>query len=98
MSRITGAIGVSVDADDAVKVVYTTGSQGRVYPTLRIGNGLGLDVADASPEVLRRLADAAEELAEWAEERDATDVAAQVAAEDGVRSIGIPAQPGRVAA
>ncbi|WP_328903211.1 hypothetical protein OHR86_27820 [Streptomyces sp. NBC_00441] len=95
MSRITGAIGVSVDGDDRVDVVYTPGYQGRVYPTLRIGNSLGLDVTGASPEVLRQIAEAAEELAGWAEERD---TAAQVAAEDGVRSIGVPAQRGQVAA
>jgi hypothetical protein len=95
MSRITGAIGVSVDGDDDIKVVYTEGYRGRLYPTLRIGNSLGLDVTDASPKVLRQIAEAAEELAEWAEKRD---LAAQVAAEDGVRSFSIPTQPGRVAA
>ena len=95
MSRITGAIGVSVDADDRVEVVYTPGYRGRVYPTLRIGNSLGLDVTDASPKVLRQIAEAAEELAEWAEARD---LAAQVAAEDGVRHIAVPVQRGQVAA
>lgn len=95
MSRMTGVVGISIDADDRIETSYTAGEQGRVYPTLRIGNSLGLDVADASPEVLRQLAEAAEELAEWAEERD---VAAQVAAEDGVRSIGVPVQRGQVAA
>lgn len=95
MSRITGAIGVSVDADDSVEVVYTEGYRGRVYPTLRIGNSLGLDVTGASPEVLRQIAEAAEELAEWAEKRD---LAAQVAAEDGVRHIAVPVRRGQVAA
>jgi len=95
MSRITGAIGVSVDGDDRGEVVYAEGYRGRVYPTLRIGNSLGLDVTDASPEVLRQLRDAAEELMEWAEARD---LAAQVTAEDGVRHIAVPVQRGQVAA
>lgn len=107
MSRVTGVVGVSIDATDNVETAYRTGYQGRQLATLRIGNGLGIDVADASPEVLRKIAAGFEELAEWAKARDeaaevasqaAADVANQVAAEDGVRSIGIPIQGGPVAA
>lgn len=93
MSRMTGCVGISIEAGDRVETSYHAGQQGRQYPTLRIGNSLGLDVTDASPEVLRKLAAAAEELADWAEARDiAAKVADQVAAEDGVRHIGVPVQ------
>ncbi|MFE9855504.1 hypothetical protein [Streptomyces sp. NPDC005780] len=100
MSRVTGVVGVSLAADDQVETAYRTGYEGREFATLRIGNALGIDVVDASPEVLRRIAAAAEELADWREEQDArADVAAQVAAEDGVRHIGVPVQrDGSVAA
>ncbi|MEU9611809.1 hypothetical protein AB0D56_09690 [Streptomyces sp. NPDC048209] len=93
MSRVTGVVGVSIDADDVIETAYRTGYKGAQYATLRIGNALGIDVADASPEVLRRIAAAAEELATWAETRDAAaTVPAEVAGEDGVRWIGVPQQ------
>ncbi|MDX3328845.1 hypothetical protein PV405_29995 [Streptomyces sp. ME02-6979-3A] len=96
---MTGVVGVSVDAGDVVETAYRTGYKGRQYATLRIGNALGLDVADASPEVLREIAAAAEELAAWAEARDAAaEVPNQVAAEGGVRTIGVPYQRDRRAA
>ncbi|KAA6203641.1 hypothetical protein F2B00_03210 [Streptomyces parvus] len=90
---------VSIDADDEIETAYRTGYRGRQFATLRVGNALGIDVVDASPEVLRKLAAGFEELAEWAEARDASaDVADEVAAEDGVRSIGVPFKRGPVAA
>jgi len=99
MSRVTGVVGVSIDADDVSETAYRTGHKGAQYATLRIGNALGIDVTDASPEVLRRIAAAAEELATWAEARDAAaKVPVQVAAEDGVRLIGVPYQRDRRAA
>ncbi|MFE7485553.1 hypothetical protein [Streptomyces sp. NPDC057552] len=99
MSRVTGVVGVSIDATDKIETAYRTGYQGRQFATLRVGNALGIDVVDASPEVLRQLVAGFEELAEWAEARDAAaDVADQVAAEDGVRSIGVPYKRGTEAA
>lgn len=84
MSRVTGVVGISIDASDEIETAYRIGYQGRQFATLRVGNALGIDVVDASPEVLRKLVAGFEELAEWAEARDAAaDVADEVAAEDG---------------
>ena len=99
MSHVTGVVGVSLAADDRIETVYRTGYRGREFATLRIGNALGIDVADASPEVLRQIAAAADELADWCEAQDAAaEVPNQVAAEDGVRSIGVPYTRPEVAA
>ncbi|MYX67315.1 hypothetical protein K388_05049 [Streptomyces sp. KhCrAH-43] len=66
---------------------------------LRLGATLRVEVTDASLDQLDKLADVAADLADMRRDRDrAAEVADQVAAEDGVRSISIPAQPGRVAA
>lgn len=66
---------------------------------LRLGAALRIEVTDASLDQLDKLADVAADLADLRRERDrAAEVADQVAAEDGVRSIGIPAQRGQVAA
>lgn len=88
MSRITGCVGISLAAGDRIETAYLTGPTGMQYATLRVGLSLGIDVADASPEMLRELAAAADELADWREAQDAkADVAAQVDAEDGVRPV-----------
>jgi hypothetical protein len=88
MSRITGCVGISLTDGDRIETAYRTGPTGMQYATLRVGLSLGIDVADASPGVLRALAAAADELADWRETQDAkADVAAQVDAEDGVRNV-----------
>ncbi|WP_405848044.1 hypothetical protein OG211_12120 [Streptomyces niveus] len=88
MSRITGCVGISLASSDRIETAYRTGPTGMQYATLRVGLSLGIDVADASPDVLRALAAAADELADWREAQDAkADVAAQVDAEDGVRNV-----------
>lgn len=75
--------------DDPIEL--HTGTNGRTY--IRIGRSLKVDVTDASIDQLRRLANVADDLVAMREARDDTaDVAAQVAAEDGVRHIGIPVQ------
>lgn len=66
---------------------------------LRLGTALRIDVTDASLDQLDRLADVAADLADMRRDRHrAAEVASQVAAEDGVRSIGVPIQCGPVAA
>lgn len=74
--------------DDPIEL--QTGTNGRTY--IRIGRSLKVDVTDASIDQLRRLANVADDLVAMREDRDTADVAAQVAAEDGVRHIGIPHQ------
>lgn len=60
---------------------------------LRIGAALRVDVTDASVDQLDRLADVAADLAEMQRDRyRAADIADQVAAEDGVRFVGVPFQ------
>ncbi|MFE9777797.1 hypothetical protein ACFYPA_06520 [Streptomyces sp. NPDC005775] len=66
------------------------------FPVVQIGSAMTLHVDQTPTETLLAFAAA---LTEAAEARNAdTDVAAQVAAEDGVRSIGIPVQRSAVAA
>lgn len=100
MSRVIGPVGVSLAADDLIETVYRTGYRGREFATLRIGNALGIDVADASPDVLRQIAAAADELADWREAQYvAAEVPNEVAAEDGVtRPVYVRYQRGPVAA
>ncbi|TXS48901.1 hypothetical protein [Streptomyces sp. OR43] len=69
-------------------IALETGTNGRTF--IRIGRALKVDVTDASLDQLRRLANVADDLVAVREAR--ADVAAQVAAEDGVRHIGIPVQ------
>lgn len=70
---------------------------GRTF--LRLGQNLRVDVTDASLDQLDRLADVAADLADRQRDRyQAADVADEVAAEDGVRSIGVPFKRGPVAA
>ncbi|XCM28935.1 hypothetical protein ABXI76_05620 [Streptomyces parvus] len=64
---------------------------GRTF--LRLGQNLRVDVTDASSAQLDRLAEVAADLADHQRDRYRTaDVADEVAAEDGVRSIGVPFQ------
>ncbi|MFI5739107.1 hypothetical protein ACIA9I_12130 [Streptomyces anulatus] len=66
---------------------------------LRLGSNLRIDVTDASLDQLDRLAEVAADLADHQRDRyRAADVADQVAAEDGVRSISVPFQRRPVAA
>ncbi|MGW6288283.1 hypothetical protein [Streptomyces sp. NPDC055107] len=66
---------------------------------LRLGQNLLVDVTDASLDQLDRLADVAADLADVRRDRiRAAQVADEVAAEDGVRSIGVPYQRGAEAA
>ncbi|MGY4901126.1 hypothetical protein [Streptomyces sp. 900116325] len=93
MSRVIGGVGVAL-GDDPIETRISSGSHAYLW----IGTALNIDVTDASPQQLRRLADVASDLADWREQCDAAaDVADQVAAEDGVRTIGIPRQRGEVA-
>ncbi|MEV7654584.1 hypothetical protein AB0O39_10480 [Streptomyces anulatus] len=70
---------------------------GRTF--LRIGAALRVDVTDASLDQLDRLADVAADLADHQRDRyRAADVADEVAAENGVRSISVPFQRKPVAA
>ncbi|MEU0979105.1 hypothetical protein ABZ488_07780 [Streptomyces griseus] len=64
---------------------------GRTF--LRLGQNLRVDVTDASPAQLDRLADVATDLGNHQRNRDrAADVANEVAAEDGHRFVGVPFQ------
>lgn len=93
-TRLVGGVGVCLGDDE-----ITTRINEYKQASIRFGFALTMDVTDASPEQLRRLAQVAEDLAAWREERDrVADVADEVAAEDGVRSIGVPIQRGPVAA
>lgn len=66
---------------------------------LRIGGNLLVDVTDASLEQLDQLANVAADLADLRRARYQTaEIPDQVAAEDGVRHIGVPYQRGSVAA
>ncbi|MEU2403339.1 hypothetical protein ABZ609_03300 [Streptomyces rubiginosohelvolus] len=92
-TRLVGGVGVCLGDDE-----ITTRVNEYQQASIRFGFALTMDVTDAPPEQLRRLAQVAEDLAAWREERDrAADVADEVAAEDGVRSIGVPIQRGPVA-
>ncbi|MEU1087702.1 hypothetical protein ABZ401_12880 [Streptomyces sp. NPDC005892] len=78
---------------------FVTGRLGTEIAHLKIGSGVTIDATDASLDLLREIAAAASDLVDWAEDRErAADVPNQVAAEDGVRSIGVPYQRGPVAA
>ncbi|MFE5958962.1 hypothetical protein [Streptomyces rubiginosohelvolus] len=93
-SRLIGGVGVALGDD---QIISRISAGGDAY--LWIGLALNINVTNASPEQLRRLAQVAEDLAAWREDRDrAADVADEVAAEDGVRSISVPIQRGPVAA
>ncbi|MGC5534303.1 hypothetical protein [Streptomyces sp. SR-10] len=66
---------------------------------LRVGSNLRVDVTDASLDQLDRLADVAADLADHQRDRyRAADVADEVAAEDGVKFVGVPFQRKPVAA
>ncbi|MGW1154544.1 hypothetical protein ACWD45_25070 [Streptomyces rubiginosohelvolus] len=66
---------------------------------LRLGAALRVEVTDASLDQLDQLAEVAADLADYQRDRyRAANVADEVAAEDGVRSIGVPIQRGPVAA
>ncbi|SCD60957.1 hypothetical protein GA0115253_101139 [Streptomyces sp. Termitarium-T10T-6] len=66
---------------------------------LRIGAALRIEVTDASVDQLEQLAQVAADLADFRREQiRAAGVADEVAAEDGVRSIGVPFKRGPVAA
>ncbi|MFD5208478.1 hypothetical protein ACFWNF_16310 [Streptomyces anulatus] len=70
---------------------------GRTF--LRLGQNLRVDVTDASPAQLDRLADVATDLADHQRDRyRAADVADEVAAEDGHRFVGVLYQRGAEAA
>ncbi|WP_327335935.1 hypothetical protein OG384_04670 [Streptomyces sp. NBC_01324] len=85
-SRITS---VTVHLDGTPDQVTLHDSKG-LYPVLQIGSALTLHIDQTPTETLLAVAAA---LVEAAEARDtAADVADQVAAEDGVRHIGVPYQ------
>ncbi|MFJ5886796.1 hypothetical protein [Streptomyces californicus] len=66
---------------------------------LRLGAALRVEVTDASVDQLEQLAQVTADLADFRwEQIRAANVASEVAAEDGVRSIGIPVQRKQVAA
>ncbi|MFG3136046.1 hypothetical protein ACGFZA_07465 [Streptomyces sp. NPDC048211] len=72
--------------DDPIEL--ETGTNGRTY--IRIGRVLRVEVTEASIDQLRQLANVADDLVAMREAR--AEVASQVAAEDGVRRIGVPTQ------
>ncbi|MEU7737293.1 hypothetical protein AB0B51_30105 [Streptomyces griseus] len=66
-------------------------ADGRTF--LRLGQNLRVDVTDASPAQLDRLAEVAADLADHQRDRyRAAEVADEVAAEDGHRFVGVPFQ------
>ncbi|MER6778408.1 MULTISPECIES: hypothetical protein [unclassified Streptomyces] len=65
-TRIIGTVGVDL-GDGVVQAVYGTDFADQEYALLRIGHVLSLHVANASPEALQELADAALELKAWRE-------------------------------
>ncbi|MEV7492252.1 hypothetical protein AB0O08_16040 [Streptomyces anulatus] len=70
---------------------------GRTF--LRVGQNLRVDVTDASLDQLDRLADVAADLADHQRDRyRAAGVADEVAAEDGMKFVGVPFQRKPVAA
>ncbi|MER5816861.1 hypothetical protein [Streptomyces californicus] len=65
--------------------------EGRTF--LRLGAALRVEVTDASVDQLEQLAQVTADLADFRwEQIRATNVASEVAAEDGVRTIGLPFQ------
>ncbi|MFF3998612.1 hypothetical protein ACFYX8_35550 [Streptomyces cyaneofuscatus] len=93
-SRLIGSVGLRLGDDE-----ITTRINEYKQASIRIGDALTIDVTDASPEQLRKLAQVADDLANWREERDlAIEVADQVGAEDGYRIRGVRFEPKPVAA
>ncbi|MFH9579051.1 hypothetical protein ACH4MO_13770 [Streptomyces globisporus] len=84
-TRLVGSVGLRLGDDE-----ITTRVNEYKQASIRIGDALNIDVTDASPEQLRKLAQVADDLANWREERDlAIEVADQVGAEDGYRIRGV---------
>ncbi|MFE7237258.1 hypothetical protein [Streptomyces sp. NPDC057580] len=87
-SRLIGCVGLAL-GDDPIETRISAGGDAYLW----IGLALNINVTNASPEQLRRLAEVAQDLADWREAQNAAaEVANEVAAEDGVPSIGVPYQ------
>ncbi|WP_089117054.1 hypothetical protein [Streptomyces sp. SS07] len=85
VSRLVGSVGLRLGDDE-----ITTRINEYKQASIRIGDALTIDVTDASPDQLRKLAQIADDLANWREERDlAIEVADQVGAEGGYRIRGV---------
>lgn len=66
MSRILGSVAVDLGSDP-VAATYGLDFRGEEYGLLKLGDALTVHVSDTSPTVLRQLAQAALELADFRE-------------------------------
>lgn len=66
MSRVIGSIAVDLGSDP-VTATYGLDFRGEEYGLLQLGDAITLHISDASPDVLRKLAQAALELADFRE-------------------------------
>lgn len=89
---MTHTSNVTIHLDGADEITLHDGE----FPVLQIGTALTMHLDEAPAETLLAVAAALTALADAC--ATVLDVAAQVAAEDGVRFVGVPYQRGPVAA